>query len=110
MRFNFQCWALVDIRFPDEEDSCLSKIRGFWPNRDAAELGLACIEADRYADHAAKEKDHRRKFPWMASLPYAPATYSFVPLSQMEFETLSDAEDMIIKAAWLIHKGCGVPA
>ena len=108
MKFNFECWALVEICYPDEEDTCLDKIRGFWATREDLLSGRAAIEAQRRIAHEKQEDGHKRKFSFMARLDYRPGVYVSVPLSQMQFKSLDEAEEMILKAAGLAYKGCGV--
>lgn len=110
MRFNFECWALVEIRYPHEEDSLLDEIHGFWATKADLDSGRAAIEVRRAESHDKREEEHKRKFPFMARLKYQPAVYISVPLSQMQFKDLNEAEEMILKAARLAFKGCGVSA
>jgi hypothetical protein len=108
MKFNFECWALVEICYPHEEDSSLDKIRGFWATKAELACGRDAIEAQRRIAHEKREDEHKRKFSFMGRLDYQPAVYVSVPLSQMQFKDLEEAEEMILKAARLAFKGCGV--
>jgi len=110
MKFNFQCWALVRIDYPDDPEDFFPVIVGFWPTSQDADAGRDALEHDRMVEHDRREDEYKRKFSFKARLDYKPAVYVKVPLSQMRFDSLSDAENMIEQAAKLMFKGCGVSA
>lgn len=112
MKFNFECWALCSIDInTDEEDAPTAKLLGFWSTRLAAEEGRDQIEMERLEAHAKSEAAYAKELPYMARImarDFVPGRYICVPLSQMQFDLLQDAEEMICKAATLIHVGVGV--
>jgi hypothetical protein len=113
VKFNFNCWALCEIDATDP-DEFPPEILGFWKSQGECEVACQQIEWKRLTASQAEEAAYRKKFgPAWGNLvfkEYTPGRYVHVPLSQMEFKSLDDAENMICKAALLIAKGCGVAA
>jgi hypothetical protein len=109
MRFDFQCFALCEITVEDDSDLDLHEV-------DAKLLSFHASVLD-----AMKEQTHRTellraahklsysgpKWPWRAP-EFKEPLFQIVPIQDMSFRWLSDAEEMIQAAAVLQQKGCGV--
>ena len=109
MRFDFQCFALCEITIEDDSDLDLHEV-------DATLLSFHVSVLD-----AMKEQTHRTEllraahklqysgphWPWAAP-QFKEPQYELVPIQQMRFDDLSDAQTMIEQAAVLQQKGVGV--
>jgi hypothetical protein len=112
MRFDFQCFALCEITVEDDSDLDLHEV-------DAKLLSFHASVLD-----AMKEQTHRTELLRTAHklsysgrpgwLPrwrvpdFKEPQYQLVPIQQMRFDELSDAQTMIEQAAVLQQKGVGV--
>jgi hypothetical protein len=108
MRFDFQCFALCEITV-DDTDLDLREI-------DATLLSFHASVLD-----AMKEQRHRTellraahkmsysgpKWPWRTP-EFKEPLYQLVPIQQMRFDSMDDAQDMIEQAAVLQQKGVGI--
>lgn len=109
MRFDFACFALCAITVEDDSDLDLHEV-------DAALLSFHASVLD-----AMKEQTHRTEllraahkkrysgphWPWPEP-DFEKTHYQVVPIQQMRFDDLSDAQTMIEQAAVLQQKGVGV--
>lgn len=109
MRFDFACFALCEIAVEDDTDLDLHEV-------DATLLSFHASVLD-----AMKEQTHRTellraahklrysgpKWPWRTP-EFKETPYQVVPIQQMCFGDLSDAQTMIEQAAVLQQKGVGI--
>jgi hypothetical protein len=117
MQFNFSCWALCAIEVERDEDDprwrgCAAKILGFWLTQEDALTARILLETKALAQHEARYKVVNGRwpaYPW-DDPGYTPGVYVSVPLSAMRFDDLTDATEMIERAAVLSYWGCGVSA
>lgn len=108
MKMHFECWALCemdDIGPPYEPEDMTARLLGMWLTREAMEMERQRIEFARRTEHEQREATFR----W-SHRPYEPSVYQFVPTSQMEFDSLATAQEMIESAAKLMQQGCAVAA
>ena len=113
MKFNFTCWALCKIEEEEGYDPVAS-ILGFWKSRDECEEGQRQLDALASLKFYRDKEAYAKRFPFWSQFhqndEYTPMNCVMVPLSQMEFASLDEAERMIESAAVLMVKGCGVGA
>lgn len=107
MRFNFACFALCAITVEDDLDTDLveysAELLSFHLNvRDAEAERIHVTDIKRRAHEAAYAK-----WPWSPKPEFKEPIYQIVPIQQMSFRWLSDAEEMIHQAAILQQKGVG---
>jgi hypothetical protein len=109
MRFDFQCFALCAIIVEDDLDP------------DLMEYSAELLSFHASVLDAMKEQTHRDellrtahklqysgpKWPWRAP-EFKDPQYQLVPIQQMCFDSMDDAQEMIEQAAVLQQKGVGV--
>ena len=109
MRFDFQCFALCAIIVEDDLDP------------DLMEYSAELLSFHASVLDAMKEQTHRDellraahklqysgpKWPWRAP-EFKEPQYQLVPIQQMRFDSMDDAQTMIESAAVLQQKGIGV--
>jgi hypothetical protein len=109
MRFEFACFAICEMTIEDDLDLNLHEV-------DATLLSFHPTVLD-----AMKEQTHRTEllraahkarysnpgWPW-STPEFKEPIYQVVPIQDMTFHGLSDAQEMIEAAAVLRQKGCGV--
>jgi hypothetical protein len=111
MKFNFACFALCEMSVDaDEEERFESGItaalKGLWLTESDAQQ-----EADILTGMAQNQhEDHYRRFRWQGYSPFVPPVFQIVPLADLTFSYLDDAQNMIEKAAVLQQRGCGISA
>jgi len=111
MKFNFTCWALCRVD-KEEDDICFpdgmsAHLLDFWRSRDECETAAKEKELSCLRSYEKEKAEYEKAFPFQF-YEYVPGRYIFVPLSQMEFDELEGAAEMIEKAALLMARGCGV--
>ena len=118
MQFNFNCYALVelDIIEDDYEDGRGkrknfegSTILGFYLTEDEAITARITREVLANVEHDVEHDDWRRK-NHMRPSERTPGEYAIIPLREMKFKELDDADEMIQAAAKLTWSGVGVTA
>ena len=109
MRFDFACFALCAITIEDDSDLDLHEV-------DATLLGfhISVLDAMKEQTHitelqraAHKLQYSGPKWPWRAP-EFKEPQYQLVPIQQMRFDDLSDAQAMIEQAAVLQQRGVSV--
>ena len=109
MRFDFSCFALCVMEIEEDLDIDLHEV-------DAKLLSFHTSVLD-----AMKEQTHRTellrtahklqysgpKWPWRAP-EFKEPLYQLVPIQQMRFDSMDDAQNMIEQAAVLQQEGVGV--
>ena len=107
MRFDFACFALCAIDIEDDLEFDIHEI-------SAHLLSFHTSESDAVAEmlrvtEALRVKHQQRYSRWSRNVPdFVQPQYQVVPIQQMRFEDLSDAQKMIEQAAVLQQKGAGV--
>ena len=103
MRFDFACFALCAITI--DEDEIEAKLFSFHTSvRDAVAEHMHVTELQRAAH---KLQYSGPKWPWRAP-EFKEPQYQLVPIQQMRFDDLSDAQAMIEQAAVLQQRGVSV--
>lgn len=106
MRFDFACFALCVITVEDDLDTeYIADLLSFHANvLDAMTEQTHRTDLLRTAHKLQHSGPH---WPW--AVPYfREPQYQVVPIQQMRFDDLSDAQGMIEQAAVLQQKGVGV--
>ena len=109
MRFEFSCFALCEISVEDDLDLDLHEV-------DAMLLSFhaSVLDAMKEQTHvtelqraAHKLQYSGPKWPWRMP-EFKEPQFQVVPIEQMRFKSLCDAEDMIEQAAVLQQRGVSV--
>ncbi len=109
MRFNFSCFALCEMTVENDLDA------------DQVEYSADLLGFHATVLDAMKEQTHRDellraahklqysgpKWPWRAP-EFKEPLYQLVPIQQMRFDSMDDAQTMIEQAAVLQQEGVGV--
>ena len=109
MRFDFACFALCEVTVDDILDN------------DLIEYSAEILSFHATVLDAMKEQTHRTellraahklqysgpRWPWRAP-EFKEPQYQLVPIQQMRFDSMDDAQTMIESAAVLQQKGVGV--
>jgi hypothetical protein len=107
MRFDFQCFALCEMTIEVDEDIDLDEASAQLLSFHTSVLD-AMKEQTRHTELLrTADKSRRKGAGWFIPAFKAPF-YQLVPLQQMRFDDLSDAQNMIEQAAVLQQKGVGV--
>jgi len=108
MKFHFTAYALCLIEVTEDLELDIHEVSaellGFFASRLDAEEHRDELEAVRLRDFNADRSPQKIMWRWT----FMPRQYVVVPISDMRFESLADADQMISEAAVLIFKGCGV--
>ena len=109
MHFDFACFALCAIGVDDDPDLDLHEVEAMLLSFHASVL-----DAMKEQTHVTelKRAAHKTRFsgpkwPWAAP-EFKEPKYQIVPIQQMRFDDLRDAQEMIEQAAVLQQKGVGV--
>ncbi len=109
MRFEFSCFALCEMTIEDDLDTDLTEIGARVISFHATVLDAMTEQTQRteLLRVAHKTRFSGPRWPW--HMPEFPEPkYQLVPINQMRFDDLSDAQAMIEQAAVLQQKGVGV--
>jgi len=107
MRFDFACFALCEMTIEDDTDLDLHEV-------DATLLSFHASVRDAVAEQIhvteLQRAAYRLRFKCAAFFvpKFAEPQYQIVPIQQMRFDDLSDAQEMIEQAAVLQQKGVGI--
>ena len=110
MRFDFACFALCEMDIEEDSDTdmveCSAELLSFHASVfDAMKEQTHRTELLRAADKL--QNDSGPRWPWRP-LAFKEPMYQLVPIQQMHFDDLEDAQKMIESAAVLQQKGVGV--
>ena len=109
MRFDFACFALCSIDIEDDVDLDLHEVEATVLSIHASVLDAMKEQAHHTELLRAAHKLRYSGPRWPWGMPdFGEPIYQVVPIQQMRFDHLSDAQDMIEQAAVLQQKGVGV--
>jgi hypothetical protein len=111
MRFDFACFALCAMTIEVDEDIDLDEI-----SAELLSFHASVLDAMKEQTHVTElqRAAHKLSYSGPGWLPrwrapdFKEPQYQVVPIQQMRFDDLSDAQDMIEQAAVLQQKGVGV--
>jgi hypothetical protein len=107
MRFYFQCFALCEMTVDDDTDLDLREIDAKLLSFHASVLDAMKEQTHRTELLRAADKLRRKGAGWFIAVFEEPI-YQLVPIQQMRFDDLSDAQTMIEQAAVLQQRGVSV--
>ena len=107
MRFDFQCFALCAITVEDDSELDLHEVDATLLSFHASVLDAMKEQTHRTELLRAADRLRRKGAGWFIPA-FAEPQYQIVPIQQMRFDDLSDAQEMIESAAVLQQRGCGV--
>ncbi len=106
MRFDFACFALCEMTIEDDLDTDLPEITAEVLSFHASVLD-AMTEQTHHTELLRAAHNLRfsgPKWPWRTP-EFKEPQYQIVPIQQMRFDDLRDAQEMIEQAAVLRQKG-----
>jgi hypothetical protein len=111
MRFNFSCFALCAMTIEVDEDIDLDEV-----SAELLSFHTSVLDAMKEQTHVTElqRAAHKLSYSGPGWLPrwrvpdFKEPQYQVVPIQQMRFDNLSDAQGMIEQAAVLQQKGVGV--
>ena len=107
MRFDFACFALCAMTIEVDEDIDLDEVSAELLSFHTSVLDAMKEQTHRTELLRAADKLRRKGAGWFIPA-FEDPLYQIVPIQQMRFDDLSDAQDMIEQAAVLQQKGVGV--
>ena len=107
MYFNFACFALCEMTIEDDSDLDLHEVDAKLLSFHASVLDAMKEQTHRTELLRAADKLRRKGAGWFIPA-FEDPLYQIVPIQQMRFDSMDDAQNMIEQAAVLQQKGVGV--